>query len=116
MECDQYLKPLPDHTQCGGVTLKVSRIVTGEVESITRSPGEEKGVINLRTATGQAITVPAGVQYLAHFKPGQKFELEGNTIKIFSTVELFTCLGGDHGKGIKPCTEWCGEEMCKPVE
>ena len=31
-------------------------------------------------------------------------------------VETFTCLGGDHGKGIKPCTEWCGEEMCKPVE
>ncbi len=27
--------------------------------------------------------------------------------------EQFNCLGGNHAKGIKPCSEWCGEDMCQ---
>ena len=25
----------------------------------------------------------------------------------------FNCLGGNYAKGIKPCEEWCGEDMCQ---
>ena len=27
--------------------------------------------------------------------------------------EQFNCLCVNYAKGIKPCTEWCGEDMCQ---
>ena len=27
--------------------------------------------------------------------------------------EQFNCLGVNHAKGIKQCSEWCGEDMCQ---
>lgn len=32
---------------------------------------------------------------------------------VVGQSELFNCLGGDYAKGIKPCEEWCGEDMCQ---
>jgi hypothetical protein len=37
-------------------------------------------------------------------------------LRLFSVVgrsEQFNCLGGNYAKGIKPCEEWCGEDMCQ---
>ena len=32
---------------------------------------------------------------------------------VVGRSEQFNCLGGNHAKGIKPCSEWCGEDMCQ---
>jgi len=44
--------------------------------------------------------------------------LEGQkqALRIHDVVgrsEQFNCLGGNYAKGIKPCEEWCGEDMCQ---
>ena len=32
---------------------------------------------------------------------------------VVGRSEQFNCLGGNYAKGIKPCSEWCGEDMCQ---
>ena len=34
-------------------------------------------------------------------------------LNVVGQSEQFNCLGGNYAKGIKPCEEWCGEDMCK---
>jgi hypothetical protein len=29
--------------------------------------------------------------------------------------EHFNCLSGNYSKGIKPCEEWCGDDMCQKL-
>ena len=41
-------------------------------------------------------------------------ELEQLPIRdVVGRSEQFNCLGGNNAKGIKPCSEWCGEDMCQ---
>ena len=32
---------------------------------------------------------------------------------VVGESEHFNCLGGNYAKGINPCEEWCGEDMCQ---
>ena len=32
---------------------------------------------------------------------------------VVGRSEQFNCLGGNYAKGINPCEEWCGEDMCQ---
>jgi hypothetical protein len=32
---------------------------------------------------------------------------------VVGQSEQFNCLGGNYAKGIKPCSEWCGEDICQ---
>ena len=36
-----------------------------------------------------------------------------NIANVVGRSEQFNCLGGNYAKGIKPCSEWCGEDMCQ---
>ena len=41
---------------------------------------------------------------------------EMQALRIHDVVgrsEQFYCLSGNYAKGIKPCDEWCGEDMCQ---
>ncbi len=45
-------------------------------------------------------------QYLAHNQALRIHDVVGRS-------EQFNCLGGNYAKGIKPCSEFCGEDMCQ---
>lgn len=32
---------------------------------------------------------------------------------VVGRSEQFNCFGGNHAKGIKSCSEWCGEDICQ---
>jgi len=79
------LKPRHDPT-CFVGALKVSRLVTGVITEVTphRDGWQIEGLSDQYGQWCQFFTTNANT---ANVKPGQRFELEGNTIKIFAPVE-----------------------------
>lgn len=49
------------------------------------------------------------------------YDIAEKVVKLFcqhdfsEQSEQFNCLGGNYAKWIKPCEEWCGEDMCQKI-
>jgi hypothetical protein len=83
MECDKSLKPTPDPT-CFAGTLNVSRFATGVITEVTphRDGWQIEGLADQYAQWCMFFTTDADT---ANVKPGMRFELEGDAIKIFTT-------------------------------
>lgn len=53
--------------------------------------------------------LPFGIDYT----DSKVIEIEADLESVLKDEEGFDCFGGNYAKGIKPCTQWCGDDMCK---